>query len=147
MLLGCKALGALSSEAVRIEMSQSMALVLPSICYESFPRTLVEAFGCGLPVIASRIGALAELVEDGVTGLLFESGSADDLAAKLKWAQQNPEQMRQMGRNARKKYEDEYTADQNYNQLIAIYREVIEEVKFRKASYINLIILKTTTQK
>lgn len=128
-IAGLKALGALSSEAVRIEMSQSIALVLPSICYESFPRTLVEAFGCGLPVIASRIGALAELVEEGVTGLLFESGNADDLAAKLKWAQQNPEHMRQMGRNARKKYEAEYTADQNYDQLIAIYREAIEESK------------------
>ena len=131
---GLKALGALSSEVVRIEMSQSMALVLPSIWYENFPRTLVEAFGSGLPVIASRIGALAELIEDGVTGLLFESGSADDLAAKLKWAQQNPEHMRQMGRNARKKYEDEYTADQNYNQLIAIYCKVIEEVKLQKST-------------
>ena len=126
---GLHALGALSSDAVRVEMCQSVALVLPSICYESFPRTLVEAFGCGLPVIASRIGALAELVKHGVTGLLFESGNADDLAAKLKWAQQNPEQMRQMGRNARKKYEAEYTADQNYDQLIAIYHEAIEESK------------------
>lgn len=124
---GLQVLGSLSAEAVRFEMSQSTALVLPSICYESFPRTLVEAFGCGLPVIASRIGALAELIEDGVTGLLFESGNADDLAAKLKWAQQNPEKMRQMGRNARKKYEAEYTADQNYNQLIAIYRDAIDE--------------------
>lgn len=128
-VVGLKALGALSSEVVRIEMSQSMALVLPSIWYENFPRTLVEAFGSGLPVIASRIGALAELVEDGVTGLLFESGNADDLAAKLKWAQQNPEQMHEMGRNARKKYEAEYTADQNYDQLIAIYHEAIEESK------------------
>lgn len=126
---GLHALGALSSETVRVEMCQSVALVLPSICYESFPRTLVEAFGCGLPVIASRIGALAELVEDGVTGLLFESGNADDLAAKLKWAQQNPEHMREMGRNARKKYEAEYTADQNYDQLIAIYHKAIEESK------------------
>lgn len=124
---GLQALGALSGEAVRGKMSQSVALILPSIWYENFPRTLVEAFGSGLPVIASRIGALAELVEDGVTGLLFEPGNADDLAAKLQWAQQNPERMSQMGRNARKRYEAEYTADLNYDRLIAIYRDAIKE--------------------
>jgi len=125
---GLQALGALSSEHVHVEMSQSIALILPSICYENFPRTLVEAFACGLPVIASRIGALAELIEDNVTGLLFEPGNAKDLAAKLLWANQNPEQMRQMGLNARKLYENKYTADRNYDQLIAIYREAIREL-------------------
>ena len=126
-VVGLQSLGALSGEAVRIEMNQSVALVLPSIWYENFPRTLVEAFGCGLPVIASRIGALAELVEDGVTGLLFESGNAKDLAIKMQWAQENPAQMLQMGKNARKLYEAEYTADRNYDQLVAIYSDAIEE--------------------
>lgn len=130
-IAGLQVLGALSGEAVRIEMNHSMALVLPSIWYENFPRTLVEAFACGLPVIASRIGALAELVEDGITGLLFETGNAHDLAAKMKWAHNNPEQMRKMGQNARLKYEAEYTANQNYNQLIAIYHDAIKESKIK----------------
>jgi glycosyltransferase involved in cell wall biosynthesis len=91
----------------------------------------VEAFACGLPVIASRIGALAELIEDSITGLLFETGNAHDLAAKMQWAQNNPEQMRKMGQNARLKYETEYTADQNYDQLVAIYRDAIEESKIK----------------
>lgn len=125
---GLHVLGALSADAVRGEMNQSVALVLPSIWYENFPRTLVEAFSCGLPVISSRIGALAELVEDGVTGLLFESGNANDLAVKMQWAQENPEQMSLMGQNARKKYEAEYTSDRNYAQLISIYRDAIEDV-------------------
>ena len=128
-IAGLQVLGALSGDAVRFEMGQSKVLVLPSIWYENFPRTLVEAFACGLPVIASRIGALAELVEDGITGLLFETGNAHDLAAKMKWAQQNPEQMRIMGQNARIKYEQEYTANKNYDQLIAIYRDAINESK------------------
>lgn len=122
-------LGALGGDAVRVMMSRSMALVLPSIWYENFPRTLVEAFGCGLPVIASRIGALAELVQDGVTGLLFEPGNANDLADKMRWALNNPERMSEMGRNARNLYEAEFTADRNYKQLMAIYRDAIEEVK------------------
>jgi glycosyltransferase involved in cell wall biosynthesis len=125
---GMQGLGALSGDAVRTEMSQAMALVLPSIWYENFPRTLVEAFGCGLPVIASRIGALAELVQDGITGLLFEPGKPEDLAQKMLWAQQHPEQMAAMGRNARALYEAEFTAERNYHQLMAIYQDAIAEV-------------------
>lgn len=131
---GITALGALSSDAVRTEMSQAMALVLPSIWYENFPRTLVEAFGCALPVIASRLGALPELVTEGVTGLLFEPGDSQDLAKKMVWAQQHPEQMAEMGRNARALYEAEYTAERNYRQLMAIYQDAISEVKGKAAS-------------
>jgi glycosyltransferase involved in cell wall biosynthesis len=127
-VVGMHALGALSADVIRVEMSQSVALVLPSIWYENFPRTLVEAFSCGLPVIASRIGALAELVEDGVTGLLFESGNANDLAIKMQWAQNNPKAMEAMGKNARKKYEAEYTSERNYAQIISIYRDAIESM-------------------
>lgn len=122
-------LGALSTDDVRRRMSDSLALVLPSVWYENFPRTLVEAFGCGLPVIASRLGALAELVEDGVTGLLFNPGDAEDLADKLRWAHAHPEQMRAMGEAARAKYEAFYTAEKNYQQLVAIYRDAIAEVQ------------------
>ena len=118
-------LGALPTDAVRDEMSKALALVLPSVWYENFPRTLVEAFGCGLPVIASRIGALAELVEDGVTGLLFNPGDPQDLASKLHWALANPEKMLVMGEAARTRYEENYTADKNYLQLLAIYQDAI----------------------
>jgi glycosyltransferase involved in cell wall biosynthesis len=126
---GLVRLGALTGDNIRLEMTAAAALILPSIWYENFPRTLVEAFACGLPVIASRIGALAELVQDGVTGLLFEPGDADDLADKMRWALQHPEQMAQMGRNARRQYEAEFTAERNYQQLMAIYADAIAEVK------------------
>jgi len=122
------ALGAISGDAVRGHMACSMALVLPSICYDSFPRTLVEAFACALPVIASRLGPLADLVEEGVTGLLFEPGDPVDMAQRLNWAQANPERMAEMGHNARKKYEAEFSAERNYPQLIAIYEEAIQAV-------------------
>ena len=127
------ALGALSSDAVKTEMSQALALVLPSLCYESFPRTLVEAFASRLPVIASKHGPLAELVRDGVTGLLFEPGSSQDLAQKMLWAQQHPQQMAEMGRNARAVYEAEFTAERNYQQLMAIYQSAISEIKGKAA--------------
>ncbi|MDO9009373.1 MAG: glycosyltransferase, partial [Thiobacillus sp.] len=84
---GVARLGSLMGEVVRQEMSRAAALVVPSICFENFPRTIAEAFACGLPVIASRIGALADIVTDGETGLLFEPGNPRDLADKLAWAQ------------------------------------------------------------
>jgi len=124
---GVTKLGALPADAVRREMNGALALVIPSIWYENFPRTIVEAFAAGLPVIASRIGALAEIVSDGETGLLFEAGNAQDMANKLAWALANPEKMAVMGQKARAKYEAEFTAERNYAQLIDIYESVIRE--------------------
>jgi glycosyltransferase involved in cell wall biosynthesis len=126
---GAVVLGSLNSNAVYEEMERAQALVMPSIWYENFPRTLVEALAHGLPVIASRLGALPDLVQDGVTGLLFEPGNAQDLAAKLRWAQEHPGEMAVMGRNARARYEALYTAERNYTQLMAIYLGAIDEVE------------------
>ena len=111
--------------AVLATMRCTAYLVLPSITYENFPRTIVEAFACGLPVIASRLGALAEIVEDGRTGLLFEPGSPEDLAQKIAWAEADPAAMRRMGENARREYELKYTAEINYQQLMRIYQEAV----------------------
>lgn len=126
---GVKHLGSLPGEAVREEMARAVALVVPSIWYENFPRTIVEAFACGLPVIASRIGALADIVTDGETGLLFEPGDQRDLADKLAWAQANSDRMAEMGRRARAQYEAEFSAEVNYRRLIAIYADAVAEVK------------------
>ena len=113
-------------QSVILESMRSAAyLIIPSICFETFSRVLVEAYGCGLPVIASRLGALRDLVRDGETGLLFEAGLADDLAAKIAWAEAHPERMRDMGRAARAAYEASYTPEINYRQLMAIYHEAI----------------------
>src|SRR5712692_7087883 len=62
-------LGHLSRDAVLAEMARALCLVVPSIWYENFPMTLVEACAVGLPAIVSRLGALPEIVEDGITGL------------------------------------------------------------------------------
>ena len=126
-LQGVQMLGPRTPAQVLAEMASAIALVLPSICYENFPRTLVEAYGSGLPVIASRIGALAELVEHGTTGLLFEPGDPDDLSRAMRWAQAHPQQMAVMGANARARYESHYTPAINYRQLLAIYRSAIDD--------------------
>ncbi|MCA1978452.1 MAG: glycosyltransferase family 4 protein [Thiobacillus sp.] len=124
-LPGVARLGSQPGDAVRREMSRARALVVPSIWYENFPRTIVEAFASGLPVIASRIGALAEIVTDGHTGLLFEAGNARDLADKLAWALAHPGEMAAMGRNARAQYEAAFSPGVNYSRLMEIYAEAI----------------------
>lgn len=106
-------------------MTRARFLVLPSICYENAPRTIVEAFSRGLPVLASRLGALADIVEDGKTGLLFTPGDARDLAAKVAWAHAHPDEMARMGRAAREEYERHYTPQRNHELLIDIYEDAI----------------------
>lgn len=91
--------------------------------------TLVEAYASGLPVIASRLGPMRELVDDGTTGLLFEPGNAVDLAEKMSWAKRHPQAMQEMGSNARSKYEALYTPARNYEQLMKIYEEAIQACK------------------
>ena len=93
--------------------------------------TIVEAFACGMPVIASRLGAMAEIVEDGCTGLHFESGNVEDLAEKVSWAWVHPQEMAEMGREARRVYEAKFTAERNYQMLLEIYCKAIEK-KFRE---------------
>ncbi|QSB01847.1 glycosyltransferase family 4 protein [Methylomonas sp. EFPC1] len=106
-------------------MRNAEFLVMPSLWIEGFPMVIAEAFAHGLPVIASRLGAMAEIIEDGVTGLLFNPGDSQDLAAKVSWAVANPERMLQMGIAARRVYELKYTAQENYHQLMQIYRDAL----------------------
>jgi glycosyltransferase involved in cell wall biosynthesis len=109
-----RVLGRVSSAEVQNRLEEASYLVLPSLSTEAVPRPLVEAFSHGVPVIASRIGRLAEMVEPGRNGLLFEPGSARDLARRLAWAEAFPEKMRQMGECAKADYRARFLADWNY---------------------------------
>jgi glycosyltransferase involved in cell wall biosynthesis len=100
-------------------------LVFPSEWYETFGRVAIEAFACGVPVIASRLGAIAEIVEEGRTGLLFQAGDPQDLANKVHWAILHPEAMHRMGENARQAYEQKYTSEANYCLLSNIYERAM----------------------
>lgn len=99
--------------------------------YETFGLVAIESFACGVPVIASRAGALAENVTDGYTGLHFTPGDTDDLSAKVNWAWNHPEEMALMGRAARREYETNYSSEKNYRILLGIYEKAISGKKVR----------------
>jgi glycosyltransferase involved in cell wall biosynthesis len=109
--------GNLEGDELQARLETAAYLVLPSVSGDPMPRRLIEAFANGTPVIASRVGALAELIEPGRNGLLFEAGSARDLARRLAWAEAFPEKMRQMGECARADYQARFGATWTYRTL------------------------------
>ncbi len=106
-------------------IGQAKLLVMPSVWYETFGRTIIEAFSAGIPVIASNLGAMAELVADGRTGLVFEPGNAGDLAAKVRAILGDPERLATMRGAARREFEIRYTAEANYQLLLRIYLQAL----------------------
>lgn len=114
-------LGPLDAAAVYAEMRSAQALIVPSICYENYPRTIVEAFACGLPVLASNLGAIPGIVKAGSTGALFEPSNVESLVACLLWASAHEQALAEMGLQARAHYEAELTPEVNYQQLMAVY--------------------------
>jgi glycosyltransferase involved in cell wall biosynthesis len=120
-------------------------LVSPSQCYENFPMGIAEAFACGVPVICSRLGGMEEIVDDRRTGLYFQAGDPADLTNKLEWAWSHADQMRRMGKEARREYEAKYTAEKNYPLLMEIYQRAgaVEAVESQMEASMGLSFSRT----
>ncbi|MGB7353789.1 MAG: glycosyltransferase family 4 protein [Acidobacteriaceae bacterium] len=114
-----------SREEVCRLMADAAVLIMPSIWYEGFGLVIIEAYATALPVIASQIGVLGEIVEDGVTGRLFQPGNAQDLARKVTEILSSPARLSQLRSNARREYEEKYTPNTNYDMLMDIYWKAI----------------------
>ncbi|MBK5226505.1 MAG: glycosyltransferase family 4 protein, partial [Thermoleophilia bacterium] len=96
----------------------------PSEWYENAPMSVLEAFACGKPAVASRIGGLPEMVREGETGLLAEAGDAGDLRDVISRLWEQPELVREMGGNARTLMETDYSPATHYDKIISIYQQV-----------------------
>jgi glycosyltransferase involved in cell wall biosynthesis len=105
---------------------RSRVLVVPSLGLELFGLVVVDAMALGVPVIASRIGGLPHVVEDGVTGSLFESGNPEDLVQQVRRLWEDSQLCNQMGRAARQKVMRQYTEDLYYHNLMAVYQTAIQ---------------------
>jgi len=119
-------LGRVSEAEVANLMGSARLLVMPSEWYEGFPMTAVEAYARGLPIIASRIGSLAEIVHDGVSGALFPAGDCAALAATVNELISDQERLGTFRRGARQQFVDHYSAANNVAALLSIYSAVVE---------------------
>jgi glycosyltransferase involved in cell wall biosynthesis len=119
-------LGQISRAETIEQMKGARFLVFPSEWYEQFPMTLIESFACGVPVLASELGAMTQVVTEGRTGRFFRSGNVDDLVKLVNWAWAEPAEIQRMGREARLEFESKYTGPENYEMLMDIYQKAIE---------------------
>jgi glycosyltransferase involved in cell wall biosynthesis len=118
--------GSRSSADVLTLLGDAKCLIMPSEWYETFGRTIAEALSRGTPVIASNLGAIAELVVDGQTGYLFDPGNADALAAATKSLIASGNGYQSMRRAAYDSFKARFTREKSHEQLIAVYQNAID---------------------
>jgi glycosyltransferase involved in cell wall biosynthesis len=122
---GVEFLGRVGREEIVGLMKGAMLQLAPSNALETFSLTIVEGYATGLPAIATRHGALAELVPDGVTGLQFEPRNHSQLEAKVVWALKNAEEWEKIISNSRRAYEVKYNAARSHELLMEAYRRAM----------------------
>lgn len=106
-------------------LGQATCLIMPSVCYETFGLTIVEAFSKGTPVVVSRMGAMQELVQDGRNGFLVEPGNAKQFAATID--QVFSMDTAELRVAARQDFELKYTAEANQEWLTDIYSKALSQ--------------------
>ncbi len=107
-------------------IGEATCLISPSVCYEAaLPRTILEAFCQGTPVVASRVGAVSALVAEGTTGITFEPGNGAALASAVSRFLDHPDRFPSMRDAARREYESRYTEDRNYELLMGVYASAL----------------------
>ncbi|MBN2570119.1 MAG: glycosyltransferase family 4 protein [Deltaproteobacteria bacterium] len=124
---GIEWLGHKPRQSVRDLMKDATVLIFPSVCYENLSITILEAYSVGLPVISSNLGSMSLVIAHGCTGLHFTPGDPDDLAAQVSWIFGHTEERERMRMEARKEYEEKYTAGRNYEMLVKIYEKAISQ--------------------
>jgi len=119
-------LGRMTNDKARDYMRRAAFTILPSECYESTPRVIIESFSCGVPVLVSNRAFKGESVEEHNVGLEFIAGDSNSLADKVRYLMENRQSLAEMGKNAFIIYQEKYTAQKNYESLIEIYNKAIE---------------------
>ena len=118
-------LGQVSKSKILDLIKDSIAIIYPTFLYENMPMLILEAFACGKCVIATNIGAVREMIQDGFNGLLFNAGDKNHLTEKIKWVLEHPSEVKIICENARLSYERYYSSESNYNELMKVYLKCI----------------------
>lgn len=127
VLPGVEYLGYQSRPEITRLMKNARALIFPSLWYEGIPRTILESFATGTPVIATRIGSMESVVEPQQSGLHFAPGDAQDLVRQVDWMIEHPGEWQALRQRTRAVYEAKYSAERNYEMLMQIYNAVLRQ--------------------
>jgi glycosyltransferase involved in cell wall biosynthesis len=103
---------------------RALLTVIPSVCYENMPNTVLESYACGTPVLGSGHGSIRSLIVEGRTGRCFRPGDPDDLAEKLLQIFRDPAWGATAGRHARDHAEREFGVDRHLERLLALMAAV-----------------------
>jgi len=126
---GVECLGWQNDEQVAQLMDAARFMILPSINFEGFPKTIVEAYAKCMPIVASNMGAMSDLIIHGQTGLHFEPGNAADLSQKVTELNADESRLREMRRAARNEFETKYTKKRNLEILTEIYKQALQKAR------------------
>jgi glycosyltransferase involved in cell wall biosynthesis len=119
--------GYLTGQALVRAVTEARFTVIPSECYEVFPQVIIESFAQSKPVIATAIGGIPEVVDDGIDGLLVPPGDDDAVADALHWLWIRPQVATKMGLAGRAKVEELYDAPPHYQRIVSLYQEVAHQ--------------------
>ena len=111
-------------ELISVIMNASIVIV-PSIWYEPFGYTVVEAMACGTPVIGSNLGGITEIIDEDKNGMIFNAGNSDELADKINYLISSPTLIKEMGKSARFKIENSFSKGKHYNDILNVYKRFI----------------------
>lgn len=125
--LNVQLLGMLPRDQVLATVAGAQLQVVPSECFEGLPMAAVEAFGCGIPVVAARIGSLEEMIVPDENGLFFEAGNGRDLAKQVRRLRSDAPLRTRIGRGARDRYLAMYTPQRSLEALLGLYGRLTEE--------------------
>lgn len=123
---GVELVGRMAREQVIDLMKGARLLIVPSICYEGLPLVAAEAFATGLPVVASDLGSLTELVRSAGAGVLFRAGDSQHLAQQVNTLLDEPDRLERFGRSARRAFEESFSADVGFERLMDAYQQALE---------------------
>lgn len=122
-----KLLGFLEQKELKEYISKCSFVILPSICYENCPYSILEAFSMKKPVIAARIGGIPELVKDGYNGYLYKYDNVDELFNLINSAFTNTKKLYELGENALKDVIEKYSTEVYYKEITNIYNDLVNK--------------------
>ena len=117
--------GQLDILAISKFLGKALFSVVPSLCFENLPNSILESYSCGTPVFASDIGSLSGCVKEGVTGVLFKCGDVNDLADKLEFYLNNQSLLPEMAVNSRREALDKYAPEVHIASLEKLFHKFV----------------------